>query len=342
MKELFYGCSSIKSINLTNFNTRNVLYMDSMFYQCKSLLKIYLNSFNTKNLRSSSYMFYECHSIELLNLSSFIASQIKNINFMFYNCKNLKILDIRNFYFNNLDSESDLSNGWIFFFFFFHKLNYVNMKYCTESNLKNYRNIISNIKLGAKFCLNSNLAPQIEKIIIDLNGIIKCPGEKNFEGCIYYHYYDEKEKKYICTENLKCPKEYYLLIKEKFECISDCEKDDKYNYEFQDECYEYCPLGTKQYKENSFLCVVKEYGIQEIENNFLDYITNNNLNDLELEYKKISFKYNDIIFEMTGSHNEKLDTNSTLITVKVGGVPLGTPRTFYIFYKLKFKRMFHI
>ena len=59
----------------------------------------------------------------------------------------------------------------------------------------------------------------------------------------------------------------------------------------------------------------------------MDYITNNNLNDLELEYKKISFKYNDIIFEMTGSHNEKLDTNSTLITVKVGGVPRGTPPT---------------
>ena len=56
----------------------------------------------------------------------------------------------------------------------------------------------------------------------------------------------KKKKKYICTENLKCPKEYYLLIKEKFECISDCEKDDKYNYEFQDECYEYCPLGIKQ------------------------------------------------------------------------------------------------
>ena len=30
---------------------------------------------------------------------------------------------------------------------------------------------------------------------------------------------------------------------------------------------------------------------------------------------------------MTGSHNEKLDTNSTLITVKVGGVPRGTPPT---------------
>ena len=76
------------------------------------------------------------------------------------------------------------------------------MKYCTESNLKNYLNIISNIKSGAKFCLNSNLSPQIEKIIIDLNGIIKFPVEKNssFENCIYYHYYDEKEKKYICMK----------------------------------------------------------------------------------------------------------------------------------------------
>ena len=114
---------------------------------------------------------------------------------MLYNCKNLKILDIRNFYFNNLDSESDLSNGWIFFISGCHKLNFVNMKYCPESNLKNYQNIISNIKLGAKFCSNSNLLLQ-KKLIIDLNGIIKCPGEKNssFENCIYYHYYDEKEK----------------------------------------------------------------------------------------------------------------------------------------------------
>ena len=110
--------------------------MDSMFYQCKSLLKIYLNSFNTENLLSFSYMFYECHSIESLNLSSFITSQIKNINFMLYNCKNLKILDIRNFYFNNIDSQNDLSNGWIFFISGCHKLNFVNMKYCTESNLK--------------------------------------------------------------------------------------------------------------------------------------------------------------------------------------------------------------
>ena len=318
MKELFNGCSSIKSINLSNFHTENVHYMDLMFYQCKSLLSIYLNSFKTENLKSSSYMFYECHSIESLNLSSFTTSQILNINFMFYNCKSLKILDISNFYFNNLDSNSDLSNGWLFFIYGCPKLNFVNMKYCTESNLKNYLNIISNIKPSAKFCLNSILVPQIEKLIIDSNGIIECPEEKNssFENCIYYHYYNETEKKYICTKDLKCPKEYYLLIKEKSECISDCEKDDKYNYEFQDECYEYCPLGTKQYKENSFLCVFKENTIQEIENNFVDYITNNNLNDLELKNKKLSYKYNDITFEMTSSHNEKLDSNSTIIIAK--------------------------
>ena len=39
MSYMFDGCSSLNSINLSNFNTNNVTYMSCMFYNCKNLKK---------------------------------------------------------------------------------------------------------------------------------------------------------------------------------------------------------------------------------------------------------------------------------------------------------------
>ena len=37
MSGMFSGCSSLKELNLSNFNTNNVTKMDGMFYNCSSL-----------------------------------------------------------------------------------------------------------------------------------------------------------------------------------------------------------------------------------------------------------------------------------------------------------------
>ena len=44
MSYMFYNCSSIKELNLSNFNTNNVTNMEGMFYNCLSLQE--LNLFN--------------------------------------------------------------------------------------------------------------------------------------------------------------------------------------------------------------------------------------------------------------------------------------------------------
>ena len=44
---MFYGCLSLKELNLNNFNTNNVTDMSGMFYQCSSLKELNLNNFNT-------------------------------------------------------------------------------------------------------------------------------------------------------------------------------------------------------------------------------------------------------------------------------------------------------
>jgi len=45
---MFNGCSSLKDINLSNFNTQNVINMNAMFERCSSLKEINLSNFNTQ------------------------------------------------------------------------------------------------------------------------------------------------------------------------------------------------------------------------------------------------------------------------------------------------------
>ena len=43
---MFYSCSSLTSINLSNFNTNNVTNMSYMFYCCKSLTSLDISNLN--------------------------------------------------------------------------------------------------------------------------------------------------------------------------------------------------------------------------------------------------------------------------------------------------------
>ena len=49
-----------------------------MFYQCSSLKKLDLSKFNTKNVGNMNYMFYNCSKLVSINLSKFNTSNIKN------------------------------------------------------------------------------------------------------------------------------------------------------------------------------------------------------------------------------------------------------------------------
>ena len=75
MECMFSGCSSLKELNLSNFNTNNVWNMGSMFYRCSSLKELNLSNFNTNNVTNMRSMFYGCS----VQLQDKIRSQYKNI-----------------------------------------------------------------------------------------------------------------------------------------------------------------------------------------------------------------------------------------------------------------------
>ena len=86
MGSMFQFCSSLTSLNLSNFNTNNVTNMSKMFFNCFSLTSLNLSNFNTNNVTNMSYMFYKCSSLTSLNLSNFNTNNVNNMSFMFCDC----------------------------------------------------------------------------------------------------------------------------------------------------------------------------------------------------------------------------------------------------------------
>ena len=70
-----------------------------------------------------------------------------------------------------------------------------------------------------------------------------------YNKCDYFYYFDEFER-YNCTLTKNCPNKF-KLIRNKSKCIDDCSKDDKYKYEFNNECFEECPNNTYN---DQYLC----------------------------------------------------------------------------------------
>ena len=86
---MFEKCSSLKEVNLSNFDTRNVKTMGLMFYGCENLLNLDVSSFNTANVTHTNSMFANCLGLTSLDLSGFNTRKVENMIEMFLNCTHL-------------------------------------------------------------------------------------------------------------------------------------------------------------------------------------------------------------------------------------------------------------
>ena len=97
MSYMFYDCSALKSLDLTNFNTANVTYMYGMFDGCSALESLNLTNFNTANVENMSSMFYDCSALKSLDLTNFNTAKVEYMNNMFDGCSALESLNLTNF-----------------------------------------------------------------------------------------------------------------------------------------------------------------------------------------------------------------------------------------------------
>ena len=102
MELMFCGCSSLKEIKLSNFKAQKVIDMEKMFYECSSLKRIDLSNFYAPNATNMSYMLYGCSSLKKINLSNFKSQKVIDMSYMFNKCSSLISLDLSNFYASNV------------------------------------------------------------------------------------------------------------------------------------------------------------------------------------------------------------------------------------------------
>ena len=75
MGSMFSECSSLRELNLSNFNTNNVTNMAGMFCECSSLRELDLSNFNTNIVIDMRGMFSGCSD----QFKNKIRSEYKNI-----------------------------------------------------------------------------------------------------------------------------------------------------------------------------------------------------------------------------------------------------------------------
>ena len=161
---MFSGCSSLKYINLSNFNTQSVTNMSYTFSGCSSLKNINLSSFNTQSVTDMSFMFYNCSSLTNLDLSNFTAENLITMCGMFKNCRSLRNLDLYNFKIN---------------------INAYKLKNTNLSQNYNY-NTINSIFDGCDFLRNANIICSEEIILNENSNKVKfgqeliCNNQQNY------------------------------------------------------------------------------------------------------------------------------------------------------------------
>jgi surface protein len=92
MYAMFAGCSSLKDINLSTFNTDKVTNMAFLFYKCAALTNLNVTGFSTANVTDMRRMFYGCSAITELDLDNFKTDKVEKAFNMFDGCSALETI----------------------------------------------------------------------------------------------------------------------------------------------------------------------------------------------------------------------------------------------------------
>ena len=163
MNDMFYNCTSLISLDISNFNTNSVEKMEKIFKFCESIISLNLFHFNTKKITNMDSMFEGCSSLIYLNISNFDTSSVISMNSMFKGCKNLLSIDVSNF---NTSSLTIMR----YMFANNEKLEFLDLSNFDVSKVNNMEKIFSNcISLTSIdiFSFNTSSCENFEKMFFN-------------------------------------------------------------------------------------------------------------------------------------------------------------------------------
>ena len=221
---MFYKCSNITEIDLSNFNTSYINNMESMFSGCTLLTSLNLSNFDTSKVKWMNFMFSDCTLLTSLNLSNFDTSKVEQMNGMFSFCSSLTSLNLSNFDTSKVKQINNMFDGCT-------NLEYINMLNFNESCLSrssDYSDIFNNVPKNIVLCINKD----------------------NILNIIYNKIIDIMCRREDCSDDWKLNQN--KIIEGNDECFNNCS--DLYPYEYNGQCISHCPNGDFNDDNNITKC----------------------------------------------------------------------------------------
>jgi surface protein len=108
---IFSYCSSLQSINTSNWDTRNVTNMQDAF-SSSGISSLDVSNWITNNVIDMSYMFAYCVNLQSLDgINNWDTNLVNNMSSMFDSCFMLQSLDISNWNVSNVNNMSYMFSG---------------------------------------------------------------------------------------------------------------------------------------------------------------------------------------------------------------------------------------
>ena len=107
---MFYGCTNIIDIDLSNFDFQSTRIMNDMFNYCINLVNIRFPQSSIENVINTSYMFSYCKKLLKIDLSNMNTENVISMAGMFKHCESLESLDLSNFDIKNNTQLSCMFN----------------------------------------------------------------------------------------------------------------------------------------------------------------------------------------------------------------------------------------
>lgn len=158
MSGMFYGCNALTTLDVSKFNTSKVTVMSNMFAGCIALSKLDLTGFDTSNVTTMSGMFNGCNALATLDLSKFNTAKVNDMGSMFVNCVGLSILDVSNF-----DTSKVTNTAGMFYGCSNLIVNIIREEDTDTSNISKFSNLFESLDL-----YESNLSKVDFKIAADV------------------------------------------------------------------------------------------------------------------------------------------------------------------------------
>ena len=267
-ENMFSGLSNIIEIDLSEFDTSNVIHMGYMFNDCINLEKIIFGNINTSFVKNMNHLFANCQLLSI-DLSNFDTSFVTTMQSMFSNCEIITSLDVSKFNTRNVEDMRDMFSRC-------YKLTSINISNFDTSkvtsawalfhscyeliylDLSNFQTpVLTNVRSMFRFdakLVYINLSSFIIRNVVDKWGTFN-ETSSGLKVCLNDQYTKNLLKTSgvifdcsdICfTKNIKID----LNTKN---CIKNC-NESEYKYEYNNLCHNECPDKTYPI-ENNYLCL---------------------------------------------------------------------------------------